>query len=79
MADAFQRAKKVLREREQVLRALASRLVEVETMDAAEMKRVIDETEAHSSSAPSNGSGPMPEAPPAPPELVPPAEAAAGA
>src|SRR6202045_2647268 len=41
VADAFLRAKQVLREREVVLRALASRLVEVETMDAAEMDRII--------------------------------------
>ena len=80
VADAFQRAKKVLRDREHVLRALASRLVEVETMDAPEMKRIIDEAEAHSSGvAPVNGSGPLPAAPPAPPDFVPPAEAAAGA
>ena len=79
-ADAFQRAKKVLREREVVLRALASRLVEVETMDAPEMERIIKEAESHNGVAPVNGSGPPPEAaPPAPPDFVPPAEAAAGA
>jgi cell division protease FtsH len=78
VADAFQRAKKVLREREHVLRALASRLVEVETMDAPEMERIIAEAESRSGVAPVNGSGP-PEAPPAPPDFVPPAEAAAGA
>src|ERR1700674_4016457 len=79
VADAFQRAKKVLREREHVLRALASRLVEVETMDAPEMERIIKEAEALSGVASVNGSGPAPEAPPVPPDLVPPAEAAAGA
>jgi hypothetical protein len=35
----------VLREREHVLRALAARLVEVETMDAPEMDRIIEEAE----------------------------------
>jgi cell division protease FtsH len=81
VADAFQRAKKVLREREGVLRALAARLVEVETMDAPEMARIIKEAESQSPNgvAPVNGSGPAPEAPPAPPDYVPPAEAAAGA
>ncbi|GAC1341023.1 MAG: ATP-dependent zinc metalloprotease FtsH [Candidatus Dormibacteria bacterium] len=43
--NAFLRAKEVLRSREPVLRALAERLLEVETMDAAEMDRVIAETE----------------------------------
>ena len=51
VADAFQRAKKVLREREHVLRALASRLVEVETMDAPEMERIIQEAETRSGDA----------------------------
>jgi cell division protease FtsH len=45
VAEAQQRAKQVLRDREKVLRALATRLIEVETMDAAEMDRVIAETE----------------------------------
>jgi len=45
VAEAQQRAKQVLREREKVLRALATRLIEVETMDASEMDRVIAETE----------------------------------
>ncbi|HXA28911.1 MAG TPA: ATP-dependent zinc metalloprotease FtsH [Candidatus Angelobacter sp.] len=44
--SAFLRAKEVLRQREAVLRALAERLIEVETMDNAEMGRIIDETEA---------------------------------
>jgi cell division protease FtsH len=44
--SAFLRAKEVLRQREQVLRALAERLIEVETMDNAEMGRIIEETEA---------------------------------
>jgi cell division protease FtsH len=39
--SAFQRAKEVLRNREPVLRALAERLIEVETMDATEMERII--------------------------------------
>jgi cell division protease FtsH len=43
--SAFMTAKQVLREREHVLRALAARLVEVETMDAAEMDRIIEEAE----------------------------------
>src|SRR4029077_13839656 len=42
-------------EREGVLRALATRLVEVETMEAAEMDRVIAETE--SAAASENGEG----------------------
>jgi hypothetical protein len=64
-----------------VLRALASRLVEVETMDAPEMKRIIDEAEARNGAVSSNGSVPAADAPPLPPdpEVVPPAEAAAGA
>jgi cell division protease FtsH len=43
--SAFMLAKQVLREREHVLRALAHRLVEVETMDAAEMDRIIEQAE----------------------------------
>src|SRR5579884_1167922 len=43
--SAFLRAKEVLRQREAVLRALAERLIEVETMDNAEMGRIIEETE----------------------------------
>ena len=42
---AFLRAKEVLRRREDVLRVLATRLTEVETMEGAEMKRIIDEVE----------------------------------
>jgi cell division protease FtsH len=42
---AFLRAKEVLRRREHVLRVLAARLTEVETMEGAEMKRIIDEIE----------------------------------
>ena len=69
VADAFQRAKKVLREREHVLRALAARLVEVETMDAPEMERIIDEAESRNGTAPPvNGSAAGPRAPPAPPD-----------
>src|SRR6202043_388820 len=81
VADAFQRAKKVLRDREHVLRALANRLVEVETMDAPEMARIIEEAESHNGVAPVNGTGPVSDVPPPPPdpEIVPPAEAAAGA
>ncbi|HWW10452.1 MAG TPA: ATP-dependent zinc metalloprotease FtsH [Candidatus Acidoferrales bacterium] len=66
VADAFLRAKQVLREREVVLRALASRLVEVETMDAAEMDRIIIAAESGAIVDGANGSEP-------------PAEAAAGA
>ncbi len=81
VADAFQRAKKVLRDREHVLRALANRLVEVETMDAPEMARIIDEAESHNGVAPVNGTGPANDVPlpPPDPDLLPPAEAAAGA
>jgi cell division protease FtsH len=43
--SAFMLAKQVLREREHVLRALAARLVEVETMDAPEMDRIIEQAE----------------------------------
>ena len=43
--SAFLRAKGVLREREKVLRALAARLTEVETMEAAEMHKLIAEVE----------------------------------
>jgi cell division protease FtsH len=42
---AFLRAKEVLRRREHILRVLAARLTEVETMEGAEMKRIIDEFE----------------------------------
>jgi cell division protease FtsH len=42
---AFLRAKEVLRRRENVLRVLAARLTEVETMEGVEMKRIIDEIE----------------------------------
>jgi cell division protease FtsH len=42
---AFQKAKEVLRPREHILRALATRLIEVETMEAAEMKRMIADME----------------------------------
>jgi cell division protease FtsH len=62
---AFQKAKEVLRPREHILRALATRLIEVETMEAAEMRTIINELEA---------------APPvAATGDAPPAEAAAGA
>jgi len=49
--SAFLRAKEVLRQRETVLRALANRLIEVETMDAAEMGRIIDETEGRTTAS----------------------------
>jgi cell division protease FtsH len=42
---AFLRAKEVLRRREHILRVLAARLTEVETMEGAEMKQIIDEIE----------------------------------
>ena len=42
---AFLRAKEVLRRREHILRVLAARLTEVETMEGTEMKRIIDEIE----------------------------------
>jgi cell division protease FtsH len=44
--SAFLRAKEVLRTREKVLRVLAARLIEVETMEAAEMDRIIREVDA---------------------------------
>jgi cell division protease FtsH len=63
---AFQKAKEVLRPREHILRALATRLIEVETMESAEMKRIIAELDGS--------------APPAPPAAAdPPSQAAAGA
>ena len=43
---ALQLARRTLRENEEVLRTLARRLIEVETMDIAEMQRIIDEVEA---------------------------------
>ncbi len=43
--EAFSRARKLLSDREPVLRALADRLVEIETMDAPEMERIIAEVE----------------------------------
>jgi cell division protease FtsH len=43
--SAFLRAKEVLRRREQVLRELASKLTEVETMEAPQMRAIIDEVE----------------------------------
>ena len=51
VADAFLRAKQVLRERQHVLEALAERLVEVETMDAPEMDRIIAAVEAKAAAA----------------------------
>jgi ATP-dependent Zn protease len=56
---AFQKAKEVLRPREHILRALATRLIEVETMEAAEMKRMIADLE---SAPPAAGGGPPAEA-----------------
>jgi cell division protease FtsH len=53
---AFLRAKEVLRRRENILRVLAARLTEVETMEGAEMKRIIDEIEGtHAPSGPELG------------------------
>jgi len=49
--SAFLRAKEVLRQRETVLRALAERLIEVETMDNAEMGRIIDQVEGRAPAA----------------------------
>src|SRR5437016_5721397 len=51
VADAFLRAKQVLRERQHVLEALAERLIEVETMDAPEMDRIIAAVEAKAAAA----------------------------
>jgi cell division protease FtsH len=44
--NAWQLARRTLRENEELLRVLARRLIEVETMDVAEMQRIIDEVEA---------------------------------
>jgi cell division protease FtsH len=68
VADAFLRAKQVLREHEPALRALATKLVEIETMDAPEMDRIIAEIE---SGAAANGAAAH--------AVEPPAEAAASA
>src|SRR5579859_3104127 len=46
VADAFLRAKQVLREHQVHLETLAEKLVEVETMDAIEMERIVQEVEA---------------------------------
>ncbi|MBV8529296.1 MAG: ATP-dependent zinc metalloprotease FtsH [Candidatus Dormibacteraeota bacterium] len=46
VADAFLRAKQVLREHQIHLETLAERLVEVETMDAVEMDRIVQDVEA---------------------------------
>src|SRR5438132_10587050 len=62
VADAFLRAKQVLREREHVLRALAAQLIEVETMDAAEMDRIIADAEAKNAAGAVNGPEPAAEA-----------------
>jgi cell division protease FtsH len=54
--NAFLRAKEVLRRRENILRVLAARLTEVETMEGVEMKRIIDEIEGtHAPSGPELG------------------------
>ena len=45
VTEALTRARTVLRNREKVLRVLAARLVEVETMDAVEMDKIIAEAE----------------------------------
>src|SRR5437870_6088642 len=60
--SAFLRAKQVLRDRECVLRSLAARLIEVETMDAPEMDRIIAEAESKVAVAASVA---IPEPPPA--------------
>ena len=52
----------VLRDREHVLRALAARLIEVETMDAAEMDRIIADAESKATIAATVA---IPEPPPA--------------
>jgi cell division protease FtsH len=44
--NALQLARRTLRENEEALRTLARRLIEVETMDVAEMQRIIDEVRA---------------------------------
>jgi cell division protease FtsH len=55
--SAFLRAKEVLRQREPVLRALAERLIEVETMDNAEMGRIIDQVENGTGAAAASSDG----------------------
>jgi cell division protease FtsH len=57
--SAFLRAKEVLRQREPVLRALAERLIEVETMDNAEMGRIIDQVENGTAAAAASPDGPV--------------------
>jgi len=49
--NAWQLARRTLRENEEMLRILARRLIEVETMDVAEMQRIIDEFEAERAAA----------------------------
>ncbi|MGH7687094.1 MAG: ATP-dependent zinc metalloprotease FtsH [Candidatus Dormibacteria bacterium] len=46
VADAFLRAKQVLRENQVMLETLAERLIEVETMDAADMDRMVQDLES---------------------------------
>jgi cell division protease FtsH len=50
--SAFLRAKEVLRKREKVLRELAAHLTEVETMEAAAMRRIIEEVEGRTEPPP---------------------------
>ncbi|MBJ7609270.1 MAG: ATP-dependent zinc metalloprotease FtsH [Candidatus Dormibacteraeota bacterium] len=59
---AFQKAKEVLRPREHILRALATRLIEVETMEATEMKQIIAKMDGNAPPAPPAVAGPPPEA-----------------
>jgi cell division protease FtsH len=59
---AFTRSKEVLKEHEQSLHACSKRLIEIETMDAPEMDRIIDLTEGEGASKTkvgSNGSTPV--------------------
>jgi len=48
----------VLRPREHILRALATRLIEVETMEAAEMHAIIDRLEGTPTATP-DGEAPL--------------------
>ncbi|MHB8717345.1 MAG: ATP-dependent zinc metalloprotease FtsH [Candidatus Dormibacteria bacterium] len=75
---AFHKAKEVLRPREPILRRLAARLVEVETMEAVEMRGIIEEMEPGATAAVRPSPGAAAVVPPPPPPL-PPSEAAAGA
>ena len=68
VSEAAERAGKLLGDREVVLRALAKRLIEVETMDAADMKRIIDKVERGEDPGSDDGAAEVSAATPAPPK-----------